>query len=213
MENQDDESMKREAESTACFQLWGEDKFSGESYFCNMYRHRSSANRARRRLEAEARSSDSEGMTDSFWIVPMTLAEHYAWMERQYRQQNKAADLIVKHKAILKEMMPRFKDFVKENYVTPGVYVLPFPQDDEDMYLVNLYMSICLRYRCRKTYDFYIGMTLSDRWAAARNSGLDARIKRGSLEDVLSVELTDDLFDSLQENFNKTIKKYFLGDW
>ena len=211
MEKQDLESMKKETEHTPCFQLWGEDKFSGESYFCNAYRHRSSANRAKRKLEEQARSSDPNKLVDSYWIIPMTLAEHYEWMAKRHRHLDKAIDLMIKHKAILNDMMPRFKDFVRESYVEPGIYELPFPEVGEDMYLVNLYMYVLRRYRCRKTYDFYIGINLNDKWPA-RSTGLAARIKSGSLQEVLSVELTDELFDSLHEDFNKIIKRYFLGD-
>lgn len=72
-------------EDRTLYQLWGCDSFSNEVYNCGVYRHRSSAYRAKHKHELEeAKNQDSE-LRDTFTIVPITESGYI--MQRKQRQQ------------------------------------------------------------------------------------------------------------------------------
>ena len=52
-----------------CYELWGNDTFSNETYQCGVYRHYSSARRAMKRHIAETLETQSDGLRDTFWIT------------------------------------------------------------------------------------------------------------------------------------------------
>lgn len=45
----------------ACWELWGDDTFSGETYFCGLYSSNTSANRARRKHESDCKKLNQRG--------------------------------------------------------------------------------------------------------------------------------------------------------
>lgn len=72
------------------YQLWGCDTFSNDIYNCGVYRHRSSAYRAKRNHEEEV-SKTQEDLRDTYWIVPITEEGYITQqIERKHKIEAKA---------------------------------------------------------------------------------------------------------------------------
>ena len=212
MERSEEDKVIKEAENIPCFQLWGDDKFSGESYFCDVYRHRSSANRARKRLEARARQHASEDLVDSFWIIPMTLAEHYRWVQKENAYRERTWEEIDRHKAYINEVMPQFIEFLKNAIKTPGVNVFKVSDKDEQLHITSLSVEFLKRFRCRTKHDLHVSISFNNEWTAARLTSSSLWMRSGTKDEIRKQEITEQHSQRIQEFFNKTIEKYFYGD-
>lgn len=66
-----------------CYELWGEDMFSYETYCIGLYASNSSANRARRIKEERNAQTQSEGLRDQMWIQRTTVGEHLEMLRKE----------------------------------------------------------------------------------------------------------------------------------
>lgn len=66
-----------------CYELWGNDTFSNETYLCGVYKHYSSARRAMKRHQLDCMKTQGDGLRDTFWIEDKTVDEHVAHGDRR----------------------------------------------------------------------------------------------------------------------------------
>ena len=203
----------KDAEKTPCFQLWGEDKFSHETYFCNVYMHRSSANRAKRRHEAKAKERGAGELMDSYWIKPMTLAEHLRWLREEKSQKEKTWKEIDRHKAYINRVMPEFISFLKESHHHPGACSFTLPENGESYYITSLTVEFIQQYLNQTEYELKVKMQFNNNWKAARLTTRSLSLKDGTLEEIQKMNITKHQhLPYLKDFFHETITKYFLGD-
>lgn len=199
-----------EIKSSLCFQLWGYDVLSEEKYLCGVYRHASSANRARRRLEAE----DSSGsLPDKFWVRKTTWTEHLNDREDSDKRVQKIRKLIMQHKRVLISAMPMFKEFVKTFPREVGRYEFPLATKDKENYLNCLAIDIVKRYRSKKKYDFSVGLFFSEEWDSARFTACTSKLPATTLDEIRDYRFSDKLFDELIEGWYRQIEKFFQGSY
>lgn len=66
-----------------CYELWGNDTFSNETYLCGVYNHYSFARRAMKRHQLDCMKTQGDGLRDTFWIEEKTVDEHVAHGDRR----------------------------------------------------------------------------------------------------------------------------------
>ena len=209
MKKKDKRNIK-DAETTLCYQLWGEDRFSYEDYFCDVYSHRSSAYRAKRKKEL-ANKNSANGIKDHYWIVPMTWADHFRWVDERNAQRDKTSAEINRHEAIIDNIMPDFLAFLPKSLSTPGKHVYALPVE-EDCYIKCLRVDIFRYEQDSDVYDLKVGIHFKNDWHAAGLVSSSLYIKSGTMEELQQTKETDACFKNLKEHFHEAIKKYFYGD-
>ena len=68
-----------------CYELWGNDTYSNETFLCGVYKHYSSARRAMKKHELDCQEYQGEGLRDTFWISKTSIEEHDEQADKRSR--------------------------------------------------------------------------------------------------------------------------------
>ena len=193
-----------------CYELWGNDTFSNETYLCGVYKHYSSARRAMKRHIAGTLDTQSEGLRDTFWITKTTVEEHNAAINTQ----RKIIDAIHQHiehdKEMVETILPNLECFMKQCTKSVGIYEFPLPDSLKDTCIKSIKVIFEKAYKCRVKYSFKVSVTLEDH---QRYSGtVTVCYAYGRLEDVVSEILGDEYVESLREFIGRRILKHYWED-
>lgn len=173
--------------------LWGYDAFSGESYKCGMYRHRSSANRAMRKRKEEVKDQ-APIVRDTFSISVLTessflemqmeelkeIATKYKiWINNQAFINNNAPIILQNLKELVANK--KFESYVKE-YIGDIIdcYERPLVSVPDDMYIESIFLQV--KESGRHECSFCLGMRIRD-IPYAESDEILSHIKRGTFDD------------------------------
>jgi len=199
-----------------CYELWGEDTFSNETYFVGLYATNSSANRAKRKHEEDAESSQDEGLRDTFWITRTTVAEHLKILKEKDEYRQRTWDMIDTHKAIIDEVWDDFRKLAQSHGGEAGEHSLSFLTSHPDCEFTEITIVNRREYeRKRKGADkywMYVGIYFKNNWTAARLSGSEQNMRCGTLETLGRYAHEEMFLEICHESFYKAIEKYFYGD-
>lgn len=197
-----------------CYEVWGNDTFSNETYFVGLYTTNSSANRAMHRHEEDAKKTQDEEVRDTFWITRTTVAEHSEMLRKRDEYNQRTWDMIDKHKAIIDEVWNDFRKLVQAHGGEAGEHNLSLLSSHPDCEITELTLGI--RNECnRKNVDnfgMYVGIWFKNNWMAARIGGSERSMRCGTLEALCRFTQEEMFFEICHESFYKAIEKYFYGD-
>lgn len=189
-----------------CYELWGNDTYSNETYLCGVYKHYSSARRAMKKQELSCMEYQSEGLRDTFWISKTSIEEH-----------DENAD---KRRTYVKSIHRRLKDdknlvlahindiylFAKENIDGMGEFLYPLSDDFKDSNITEIRFSVRRKYRSRTKFDFMFGVRCRDCFQC---SGLTTCLKHGTLDEIdgaidnpdLAISYAEVIFSGLEKHY------------
>lgn len=178
------------------FQLWGCDTFSNEVYNCGVYKHRSSAYRAKRKHEEDVAKTQSIDLRDSFWIVPITESgyisqrkerQHEIEMKSELRDTNQAfirenANVISNGLLSIAEdteyeMLIKMKIRTRKDYEERNLISVP-----EDLMIESIFIQIT-KDEGKDNFKFYFGIKTKEVPYAAGNGTTLIYICSGSFDD------------------------------
>ena len=111
-----------------CYQLWGNDTFSNETYLCGVYMHYSSAHRAMRQRIKRNLTCQDEGLRDTYWITRTTVEEHNAAVDAREALIKSVHEQIEHDVAYMETVLADFGAFMKSCTKDLGDYEFPLPE-------------------------------------------------------------------------------------
>lgn len=199
--------------------LWGHDTFSGESYTCGVYRHRSSANRAMRKRKEEAEDQDPS-VRDMFGINVYTEADYLEMQMQEQKEIDAKYEIKVKSQtfvtnnapAILQKLQELAADKEFESYIkvnlgkTIDYDERPLVEVPDDMYIESIFLQTNINER--NEYSFYLGISTRD-IPYADSEEMLLYIKRGTFDDfrkeVREYYTTEYICEALHKSIVKAI--------
>lgn len=199
-----------------CYEVWGNDTFSNETYFVGLYTTNSSANRAMHRHEEDAKKTQDEEVRDTFWITRTTVAEHSEMLRKRDEYNQRTWDMIDKHKAIIDEVWNDFRKLVQAHGGEAGEHSLYLLTSHPDCEITKLTMENRYEYERKRKgagkYCMYVGIWFKNKWMGARIGGSERFMRCGTLEALSRFTQEEMFFEICHESFYKAIEKYFYGD-
>ena len=191
--------------------LWGYDTFAGETYKCGVYRHYSSAYRAKKRHVEDVARTQDERLRDTFWIERTTVEEYNAAEEKKWAAIDAAHESIRHDKALFDPVFDDLASFAKECTKSPGIYKYSLPENLSGTCISDIEVMFKKAYRCRTMYDFtveiyfkgrsfYIGPhSCSILWGYGKFDEVVERV----LKRDLAAELKDFIYGQIEEHYLK----------
>ena len=193
-----------------CFELWGNDTFSNETYPCGVYRHCSSARRAMKRHVANCLKTQSEGLRDTFWITRTTMEEHYAAARIRNSNIEKVHEQIRQDMERVETIFPDLECFIKECSQTVGRQTFPLPESMNSTCIRNMEMVFKKADKCRVIYSFEVELNLVSPSEFNRNISITCAF--GRYHKVVSKIVEVSFFENLKGAINKEIIKNYCND-
>lgn len=193
-----------------CYELWGNDTFSNETYPCGVYKHYSSARRAMKRQVANCLKTQSEGLRNTFWITRTTIEEHYDAARIRNSNIEKAHEQIRLDMERIETIFPKLECFIKECSQTVGRQTFPLPNSLNSTCIRNLEMILKKAYKCRVKYSFEVVLTLVS--PSGFNRKISITCAFGRYHEVVSKIVEVSFFENLKEAINKEIFKNYCND-
>ena len=176
------------------YQLWGCDSFTNDVYYCGIYRHRTSAYRAKRKLEQIA-SKEGVDLRDTFWIVPVTESGFMSQKKNRKQEMEAKNDLkkvnqtfVNRYAAIISnnlqrltsdkelEAMLRKRIRTKNDYDKQKLLEIP-----EDLMIESIYVFI-KKHEGKYQYSFYLGISTKDVPFASKSGTTHCYLCSGDFE-------------------------------
>lgn len=189
-----------------CYELWGNDTYSNETYLCGVYKHYSSARRAMKKQVQSCHECQSEGLRDTFWISKTTTEDHDA--ERNSRREyiHSIHQRLKKDKNLVLTHINNIYVFAKENIDAMGEYLYPLTEDFNDSNILEIRFSVRRQYRSRTKFDFKFGIRCRDCFECL---GITTNIGHGTLDEIfemigkpdIAIRYIEVLFDGLQHHY------------
>ena len=193
-----------------CYELWGNDTFSNETYPCGVYKHYSSARRAMKRHVANCLKTQSEGLRDTFWITRTTMEEHYAAARIRNSRIEKVHEQIRQDKEQVETIFPDLECFIKEGSQTVGRHTFPLPKSMNSTCIRKIEMIFKKAYKCRVRYSFEVVLNLVS--PSGFNSEISITCAFGQYHEVVSKIVEASFFENLKGAINKEIFKNYCND-
>lgn len=189
-----------------CYELWGNDTVSNETYLCGTYRHYSSAWRAMKKLRNECVEAQDEGIRDTFWIVRKELEElveerhrHQVFFDFIHRRMNADMEMVVKHIAAIYL-------FAKDAIADLGAYDYPLSNDFDESDIESISFIMRRQYGSRSKYELALyvkfrivgectGVTSDFAW------GTMDEIRRKIESPEISIQYLDFIFKTIQKHY------------
>lgn len=199
-----------------CYELWGWDTFSSESYFVGLYASNSSANRAMRRKMGKVAATQDESLRDTFGIKRTTVGEHIEMLRQREEHIVTMHEMIANHKKIIDDVMDDFRKLAQVHGGEPGEHSLYLLRSHPECEISKLTIENTHLYeRKRKGSEIYlmqVGIYFKMDWDSARFSSSLRHMRSGTLEALGRYTHEEMFFEICREHFNKEIEKYFFGD-
>ena len=189
-----------------CYELWGNDTYSNETYLCGVYKHYSSARRAMKRLLSDCLEYQSEGLRDSFWINKSSYEEHEEerdtrskYIQSIHQRLNRDKNLVLAH-------INNIYVFAKENIDAVGEYLYPLYDDFVDSNILEIRFSVRRKYRSRTKFEFMLGIKCRDVYDC---TGMTSYMEQGTLDEIydainkpdIAIRYLEVLFRGLQDHY------------
>lgn len=199
--------------------LWGHDTFSGESYICGVYRHRSSANRAMRKHEEDVKGQDPD-LRDRFGVSVYTESYYLKMQMDEQKKIDAKSEIRTKNQAFvtnnasailqkLNELAAdkEFESYIKDNMGKSIDYdERPLVEVPDDMYIESIFLRTVER--GINEYSFSLGIRTRDVPYADSDEML-LYLKRGTFDDfrrkVREYYTTEYICEALQKSIEKAI--------
>ena len=145
-----------------CYEQWGNDTYSNETYLCGVYKHYSSAKRAMKKQEQECLESQSEGLRDTFWINKTNTEEHDEQADKRSRHISSIHRRLKADKNLVLAHLNDIYVFAKENVDKPGEYLYPLTDEFEASNILEIRFSVRRKYRSKTKFEFMLGIRYND---------------------------------------------------
>ena len=195
---------------TYCYQLWGNDTFSNETYFSGVYMHYSSAHRAMRQRIKRNLIHQGEGLRDTYWITRTTVEEHNAAVDARVALIKSVREQIEHDVACMETVLADFEAFMKSCTKDLGEYEFPLPESFSQTCIKSL--SVVYRKgtgaRVKVSFDVMIelvDMKREDVWQTT-----SATYAYGRRDKVAAEIANGDFIPSLRDFFTKMIPRFYF---
>jgi len=189
-----------------CYELWGNDTYSNETYLCGVYKHYSSAKRAMKKQEQECLESQSEGLRDTFWINKTSTEEHDEQADRRRKHISSIHGRLNADKNLVLAHLNDIYVFAKENVNEPGEYLYPLTDEFEASNILEIRFSVRRKYRSKTKFEFMLGLRYSDYYECG---GITSYMEQGTIEEIceaigkpdIAIRYAQVLFSGIQDHY------------
>ena len=190
-----------------CYELWGEDAFSGEKYLCGTYKHYSSAWRAMRKCRLCCMECQSEGLCDTFWIVRKDLIDHVSEADRRHEYVRSIHERMDSDLMMILKYSEELYLFARNTVDGVGVYTFLMPEDSDDSDIESINFLVRRQYRSRTKYELSIYVKFI---SIGECTGVTADIVCGTMSEIRSrMEKPDISLQYLHMIFDAVRKHYY----
>jgi hypothetical protein len=152
----------------------------------------------------------SEGLRDTYWIVPVTLSQHRQFLAGQQDEWRLTREKIATNIAAVNAHLEDIFKFIQKPL---KVGISSYKFNDATLDVTDIIVEVTKESPRSKTYHLGIGIRFNCHWDSARISESTLSMCSGSLSNLQAFLLHDDKYrDSCREHFEKTISKYFWGE-
>ena len=189
-----------------CYELWGNDTFSNETYLCGTYRHYSSAWRAMKKARLRSEQTQGEGLRDTFWIVRREVEGQAAENEsRQERIRSVRERMHSDMEAVMKHVAAVYL-FARDAATAPGIHEYPLPEDLNASDIDSISFIVRRQYRRRTKYEMSLYVKFSD---LGECIGVTSTLAWGTLEDIrgemqrpeAALKYAHVIFDAIRQHY------------
>ena len=189
-----------------CYELWGNDTYSNETYLCGVYKHYSSAKRAMKRLQSDCLEYQSEGLRDSFWINKSSYEEHEEERDTRNKYIQSIHQRLNRDKNLVLANINDIYVFAKENIDAMGEYLYRLSDDFVDSNILEIRFSVRRKYRSRTKFEFMVGIKCRDVFDC---TGITTYMEQGTLDEIydainkpdIAIRYLEVLFRGLQDHY------------
>ena len=189
-----------------CYELWGNDTFSNETYICGTDIHYSSAWRAMKKLRLTSQETQESELRDTFWIVRREVEEQAAENEsRQERIRSVRERMHSDMEAVMKHMAAVYL-FARDAATAPGIHEYPLPEDLNASDIDSISFIVRRQYRRRTKYEMSLYVKFSD---VGECIGVTSTLAWGTLEDIrgetqrpeAALKYAHVIFDAIRQHY------------
>lgn len=189
-----------------CYELWGNDTFSNETYICGTYIHYSSAWRAMKKLRLASQETQESELRDTFWIVRRKVEEHAAENEsRQERIRSVRERMHSDMEAVMRHVAAVYL-FARDAATAPGTYEYPLPEDLNASDIDSICFIVRCQYRSRTKYEMSLYVKFSD---VGECVGVTSTLAWGTLEEIrdemqrpeTALKYAHVIFDAIRQHY------------
>lgn len=199
-----------EENKTYCYQLWGNDTFSNETYFCGVYMHYSSAHRAMRQRIKRNLTCQDEGLRDTYWINRTTIEEHNAAVDARVALIKSVHEQIEHDVACMETVLADFEAFMKNCTKELGKYEFPLPESFSQTCIKSLSVVYRKGTGARVKVSFDVMIELVDKKHEDVRQATAATYAFGRRNEVAAEIATGDFIPSLRDFFTKMIQRFYV---
>ena len=199
-----------EENKTYCYQLWGNDTFSNETYFCGVYMHYSSAHRAMRQRIKRNLTCQDEGLRDTYWITRTTIEEHNAAVDARVALIKSVHEQIEHDVACMETVLADFEAFMKSCTKELGKYEFPLPESFSQTCIKSLSVVYRKGTGARVKVSFDVMIELVDMKHEDVRQATAANYAFGRRDEVASKIANRDFIQPLRDFFTKMIQRFYF---
>lgn len=189
-----------------CYELWGFDTYSYESFLCGVYKHYSSAKRAMKKQQLNCMKYQGEGVRDTFSIKKTSIEEHdeeankkreyISWIHRRLKDDK---NLVLAH-------INYIYVFAKENIDGVGEYLYPLSDEFKTSNILEIRFSVRRKYKSKTKFDFMLGIRYSNHFECG---GITSYMEQGTIEEIceaiekpdIAIRYAEVLFSGIQDHY------------
>ena len=199
-----------EENKTYCYQLWGNDTFSNETYFCGVYMHYSSAHRAMRQRIKRNLTCQDEGLRDTYWITRTTIEEHNAAVDARVALIKSVHEQIEHDVVCMETVLADFEAFMKNCTKELGKYEFPLPESFSQTCIKSLSVVYRKGTGARVKVSFDVMIELGDMKHEDVRQATAANYAFGRRDEVASKIANGDFIQPLRDFFTKMIQRFYF---
>lgn len=212
LNNNESNALIMEENITYCYQLWGNDTFSNETYFCGVYMHYSSAHRAMRQRIKRNLTCQDEGLRDTYWITRTTVEEHNAAVDARETLIKSVHEKIEHDVVCMETVLVDFEVFMKSCTKDLGVYEFPLPENFSQTCINSLSVVYRKGSGARVKVSFDVMIELVDMKHKDVRQTTAANYAFGRRDEVASKIANGDFIPSLRYFFTKMIQRFYFKE-
>ena len=189
-----------------CYELWGYDTYSYESYLCGVYKHYSSAKRAMKKQQLDCMEYQGEGLRDTFSIKKTSIEEHDEEADKRRKHISSIHRRLKADKNLVLAHINNIYVFAKENIDEPGEYLYPLTDEFEGSNILEIRFSVRRKYRSKTKFEFMLGIRYSDYYECG---GITSYMEQGTIEEIceaidkpdIAIRYAEVLFRGIQDHY------------
>lgn len=193
-----------------CYELWGNDTFSNETYLCGVYMHYSSAHRAMRQRIKRNLTCQDEGLRDTYWITRTTVEEHNAAFDARETLIKSIHEQIEHDVACMETVLADFEAFMKSCAKELGEYDFPLPESFSQTCISGLSVVYRMAIGARVRVSFDVKIELVDKKHEDVRQATAATYAFGRRDEVAAEIANGDFIPSLRDFFTKMIQRFYF---